>query len=253
MKQKKQYNEEKEKSQILWMIFLVPIVIFIMDLANLGHLLFPYISNLTEKYDWLSFIGTYAGTIVSAIFLLFITKMDRKDNNEILRRSQRPYLEVNWTVLHKDFLDKNINDLNRNLFIYNNFVLDGVENANEYLTLEIKNTGASVAIIDVNQSNFTIEYDRHEGIKNGEEILKREKSNVILNELIKRKSIAAGESMFILFNSVDYYNSRSKKVSNSTYITNTKIYYKDLFDCNYEDECKYVKGKIIPEKDNMVL
>ena len=253
MKQKKQYNEEREKSQLLWMIFLVPIAIFIIDLANLGHVLFPYINNLTEKYDWLSFIGTYAGTIVSAIFLLFITKMDRKDNNEILRRSQRPYLEVNWTVLNKDFLDKNINNLNRNLFIYNNFVLDEVENANEYLTLEIKNTGASVAIIDVNQSNFTIEYDRHEGIKNGEEILKREKSNVILNKLIKRKSIAAGESMFILFNSVDYYNSRSKKVSNSTYMTNTEIYYKDLFDCNYEDKCKYFDGKIIPEKDNSVL
>lgn len=253
MKQKKQYNEEREKSQLLWMIFLVPIAIFIIDLANLGYVLFPYISNLTEKYDWLSFIGTYAGTIVSAIFLLFITKMDRKDNNEILRRSQRPYLEVNWTVLNKDFLDRNINDLNRNLFIYNNFILDGVENVNEYLTLEIKNTGASVAIIDVNQSNFTIEYDRHEGIKNGEEILKREKSNVILNKLIKRKSIAAGESMFILFNSVDYYNSRSKKVSNSTYITNTEIYYKDLFDCNYEDKCKYFDGKIIPEKDNSVL
>ena len=253
MKQKKQYNEEREKSQLLWMIFLVPIAIFIIDLANLGYVLFPYISNLTEKYDWLSFIGTYAGTIVSAIFLLFITKMHRKDNNEILRRSQRPYLEVNWTVLNKDFLDRNINDLNRNLFIYNNFILDGVENVNEYLTLEIKNTGASVAIIDVNQSNFTIEYDRHEGIKNGEEILKREKSNVILNKLIKRKSIAAGESMFILFNSVDYYNSRSKKVSNSTYITNTEIYYKDLFDCNYEDKCKYFDGKIIPEKDNSVL
>lgn len=253
MKQKKQYNEEREKSQLLWMIFLVPIAIFIIDLANLGYVLFPYISNLTEKYDWLSFIGTYAGTIVSAIFLLFITKMDRKDNNEILRRSQRPYLEVNWTVLNKDFLDRNINDLNRNLFIYNNFILDGVENVNEYLTLEIKNTGASVAIIDVNQSNFTIEYDRYEGIKNGEEILKREKSNVILNKLIKRKSIAAGESMFILFNSVDYYNSRSKKVSNSTYITNTEIYYKDLFDCNYEDKCKYFDGKIIPEKDNSVL
>lgn len=253
MKQKKQYNEEREKSQLLWMIFLVPIAIFIIDLANLGHVLFPYINNLTEKYDWLSFIGTYAGTIVSAIFLLFITKMDRKDNNEILRRSQRPYLEVNWTVLNKDFLDKNVNDLNRNLFIYNNFILDGVENVSEYLTLEIKNTGASVAIIDVNQSNFTIEYDRHEGIKNGEEILKREKSNVILNKLIKRKSIAAGESMFILFNSVDYYNSRSKKVSNSTYITNTEIYYKDLFDCNYEDKCKYFDGKIIPEKDNSVL
>ena len=80
------------------MIFLVPIAIFIIDLANIGDILFAYINNLTEKYDWISFIVTYGGTIVSAIFLLFITKMDRKDNNKILRRSQRPYLEVNWTV-----------------------------------------------------------------------------------------------------------------------------------------------------------
>ena len=253
MRQKKQYNEEREKSQILWMIFLIPIVIFIIDLANLGHILFPYISNLTEKYDWLSFIGTYAGTIVSAIFLLFITKMDRKDNNEILRRSQRPYLEVNWTVLDKNFLDNNLDDLNRTLFIYNNFVLDGVENANEYLTLEIKNTGASVAIIDVNQSNFTIEYDRFEGIRNGEKILKKERSNVMLNKLVKRKSIATGESIFILFNSFHYYNIKCKEVSNNTYITNTDIYYKDLFNCNYEDKCKYENGKIIPEKDNEIL
>lgn len=51
MKQKKQYNEEKEKSQILWMIFIVPIAFFIIDLTNLGHFFFPYIDNLTEKYD----------------------------------------------------------------------------------------------------------------------------------------------------------------------------------------------------------
>ena len=252
-KLKKKYNEEKETSKILWMIFLVPIAFFIIDLANLGHFFFPYIDNLTEKYDWLSFIGTYAGTIVSAIFLLFITKMDRRDNNEILRTSQRPYLDVNWTILDKDFLEQNINNLNRQLFIYNNFGLDGINSAKEYLTLEIKNTGASVAIIDVNKSNFTIEYDRHEGIVDGKEILKREISKVILNKIIKRKAISSGESMFIVFNSIDFYNSRNRDVSNNTYITNTEIYYKDLFDYSYEDICQYINGKIVPKKDNSLI
>lgn len=116
MEQKKQYNEEKEKSQILWMIFIVPIAFFIIDLTNLGHFFFPYIDNLTEKYDWLSFIGTYAGTIVSAIFLLFITKMDRRDSNEILRKSQRPYLDVNWTALDGNFIEANKTNINRQIF-----------------------------------------------------------------------------------------------------------------------------------------
>lgn len=139
--------KKKKLQKYCGWIFLVPIAFSIIDLANLGHFFFPYIDNLTEKYDWLSFIGTYAGTIVSAIFLLFITKMDRRDNNEILRTSQRPYLDVNWTILDKDFLEQNLNNLNRQLFIYNNFGLDGINSAKEYLTLEIKNTGASVAII----------------------------------------------------------------------------------------------------------
>jgi hypothetical protein len=39
-KLKKEYNEEKETSKILWMIFLVPIAFFIIDLANLGHFFF---------------------------------------------------------------------------------------------------------------------------------------------------------------------------------------------------------------------
>lgn len=252
-KKKKEYSEEKEQSQILWMIFLVPIAFFIIDLANWGHCLFPYIDNLTNKYDWLSFIGTYAGTIVSALFLLFITKMDRRENNEILRTSQRPYLEVNWTTLDGDFLNKNIDKLNRNLFVYNNFGLDGVDKADDYLVLEIKNTGASVSILDVNTSNFTLEYDRYEGTTNGEDIYKREVHNIKLNKIIKRKSIASGESMFILFNSCEFYNHRERKISNTTYISNTEIFYKDLFNYNYEDICKYNNGIITPEKDNSII
>ena len=245
-KKKKEFNEKKEQSKVLWMLFFI-------DAINLGHFFFPYMDNLTEKYDWLSFIGTYAGTIVSALFLLFITKMDRRDNNEILRTSQRPYLEVNWTILDSDFLDKNIDKLNRNLFVYNNFGLDGVDKADDYLVLEDKNTGASVSILDVNKSNFTLEYDRYEGTTNGEDIYKREVKNIILNKIIKRKSIASGESMFILFNSCEFYDHKKRKVSNTTYISSTEIYYKDLFNYNYEDICKYNNGIITPEKDNSLI
>lgn len=250
---KKEINEEKEKMQILWMIFIIPIIFFILDITNIGHIFFPYIDNLNGKYDWLSFIGAYSGAIVSAIFLIFVTQKDREDSNEILRQSQRPYLNVNWMVLDCNFLKDNMDKLNRNIFIHNQFGLDGTDQASEYLVLEIKNTGASVAILDVNQSEFIIEYDRHEGIKDGEEVLKRQKDNVLLNKIIKRISISAGESMFIIFNSIDYFNHNTRCVSNTTRICNTKIYYKDLFNCNYEDICKYENGKIVPEKDNIII
>ena len=59
--------------------------------------------------------------------------------------------------------------------------------------------------------------------------------------------------MFIVFNSIDFYNSRSREVSNNTYITNTEIYYKDLFDYSYEDICQYINGKIVPKKDNSLI
>lgn len=246
---KKKIDEKKETLQILWMIFIVPIAIFVLDLANWGHFFFPYISNLTEKYDWLSFIGTYAGTIVSAIFLLVITKMDRRDNNEILRQSQRPYLDVNWTILKGEFVKENINNLNRQLFVYNN-LFDGKENAKEYLTLEIRNTGASTAIIDVNKSKFKLVYNKYIKTVNGEDIFEKETSEVKINYIVKRKSISAGESMFIVCNSYDIYNIKDEKVSSDAYIKNTKIYYKDLFNYKYEDICEYVNREIIPEKDN---
>lgn len=252
-KNKKEYNEEKDTSQILWMIFLVPIGIFVLDLANLGKIFFPYLSNLTEKYDWLSFIGTYAGTIVSAIFLLFITKMDRRDNNEILRQSQRPYLDVNWTILKSEFIKDNTNNLNRQIFIYNNFGLDVYDNAKEYLTLEIRNTGASTAIIDVNKSNFTLCYNKYSKTIDGEDIFEKQVEVINLNKVIKRKSISAGESMFIVCNAIDVYNLKANTVSNDAYIRKTEIYYKDLFKYVYEDICEYVNREVVPQKDNELV
>lgn len=252
IKSKKDYNEEKEKSQILWMIFIVPILVFILDLANLGYFFFPYLTNLTDKYDWLSFIGTYSGTIVSAIFLLFITKMDRRDNNEILRKSQRPYLDVNWTILKSDFVKSNKTNINRQLFFYNIYGADEYNDLKEYLTLEIQNTGSSTAILNVNNSEFTLEYSIYVGIFDGVEKYEKNLVNTKLDSIVKRKSIAAGESMFIVINSILLYDT-NWNVDNNVSIKNTKIYYKDLFNCEYKDICKFENEKIVPENDNEII
>lgn len=59
MKKKKTNNYEKDVTIVLLMIFIIPVIIFIIDATNLGHSFFPYIDNLTNKYDWMSFIGAY--------------------------------------------------------------------------------------------------------------------------------------------------------------------------------------------------
>lgn len=253
MKQKKQYNEEKEKSQILWMIFIVPIAFFIIDLTNLGHFFFPYIDNLTEKYDWLSFIGTYAGTIVSAIFLLFITKMDRRDSNEILRKSQRPYLDVNWTALDGNFIEVNKTNINRQIFFYNLLGTDKYESEKEYFTIEIHNTGATTAILNINDSNFTLKYKKYLGTFDGKEKYEDDIYKIELSSIVKRKSIAAGESMYIIIDSILLYNTTNWKIYTDINVENFQVIYRDLFNYEYKDICRYENGKIIPINDNQLI
>lgn len=252
-KLKKEYNEEKETSKILWMIFLVPIAFFIIDLANLGHFFFPYIDNLNEKYDWMSFIGTYAGTIVSAIFLLFITKMDRRESNEILRRSQRPYLDVNWTALDNNFIENNKTNINRQVFFYNLLGGDKYESNKEYFTIEIHNTGASTAILNINDSNFTLKYKRYLGTFDGEDKYEEDRYKIELGSIIKRKSISAGESMFIIIDSILLYNTKDWKIYSDINIENSQVIYRDLFNYEYKDICNYESGKIIPINDNQLI
>lgn len=250
MRKKKKFDEEKETKKVLIIIFFVPIIIFALDAINMGRQFFPYLDNLNKEYDWLSFIGTYSGTIVSAFFLLFITRMDRRDNNEILRQSQRPYLDVNWTTLSSDFVNKNINNLNRNLFIYNNYGVDSYDNAKNHLALEIRNTGASTAIVDVNKSRFILEYNKYIKTVEGNDIFEKEIKEIKISNIVKRKSLSAGESMYIVCNSIDIYNIKDELVSKDAYIRNTEIYYKDLFNYQYEDICEYINRKVVPDKDN---
>lgn len=253
MKKNKEYNEDKETNRILWMIFFVPIIFFILDLANLGHLFFPYIDNLTIKYDWLSFIGSYAGTIVSAIFLLIITKMDRRDNNEILREAQRPYLDVNYTIIDSNFINANKTDINRRIYFFELFGMDKYEKGKEYLSIEIHNTGASTAILNVNESNFILKYRKYIETVDGEKEFRDEKCKINLNSIVKRKSIAANESMFIVIDSILLYNTKNWELDSNVTIENSKVIYKDLFNYKYMDLCNYEERKTIPISDNQVI
>ena len=68
-KNKKEYNEEKETSQIIWMIFLVPIVFLILDLTNLGHICFPYINNLCIELDIFEYFIFLDETLSKILFI----------------------------------------------------------------------------------------------------------------------------------------------------------------------------------------
>ena len=104
----KQYQkmdkELKDKINILILIFFFPAFLFYADYYNFFSELFPQYLNLTREYDWLSFIGTYSASIVSAILLIFITEKDRQENTNVLRESQRPYLDVSYMKIKKDDL-----------------------------------------------------------------------------------------------------------------------------------------------------
>lgn len=245
--------EEKTWNSILYMIFFIPIIIFVLDATDTISFFCPYIKNLTIKYDWLSFAGTYLGAIIGAVFLILVTSADRKSNNKILQQSQRPYLDVSWTILKKDFIESNKTNINRKLFFHNIYGADEYNDSKEYLTLEIQNTGSSTAIIDVNNSEFVLEYNNYVGTFEGIEKSEKKIVNIKLDSIVKRKSIAAGESMFIVINSILLYETKNWSIDNSVSIKDTKIYYKDLFNCEYKDICKFENGKIIPENDNELI
>lgn len=252
-KKEKEYNEDKEFDQILLLIFFVPLIFFLLDALNIGRLFLPFIGNLNSNLDWLSFIGTYSGTIISALFLVVVTKKDREANNNIIRASQRPYLDVNYTIVDTNFIKEYRTNINRKIFFYDLFGQDIFNGEKEFLALEIHNTGESTAIIDVNKSQFTVKYKRFLGIYDGEEKVEDASTTIVLNSIVKRKAIASGDSMFIVINSALMYNPNNWKLWNDVNITNTTIYFKDLFNCEYKDICNLEKGRIFPEYDNELI
>ena len=221
---KKLGQHEKDEIKMLALIFLTPIILLLLDSTNTFSKIFPKYSNLSREYDWLSFIGAYLGAIISSILLIFITEKDRNENTEVLRTSQRPYLDISYMIIQNDFFIENENKITT--FKHGNST-DNQEEKSEYLTLCIKNTGASVAIIDTNKTKIKLEYKIDNMIK---------KEEILLNFQINRLSIGSGQEIYIKFYKNELY--KNGKLLDTSKILSSIVYYRDLFNKKYYDECE---------------
>lgn len=221
---KKLGEREKDKIKMLLLIFLAPIVLLLLDSTNAFSKIFPNYSNLSREYDWLSFIGAYLGAIISSILLIFITEKDRNENTAVLRTSQRPYLDITYMKIQNDFFIENKNKIT--IFKHGN-LNDKQEEKSEYLTLRIKNTGASVAIINTNKTKIKLQYRLDDVMK---------KEELTLNFQINRLSIGSGQEVYIKFYKNELYN--NGKLLDTSKILSSAVYYKDLFNKEYYDECE---------------
>ena len=215
---------DKMMYKTLLLIFSAPIILWWLDAYNVLSKIYPNYINISKEYDWLSFIGTYSGAIIGAILLIFITEKDRCENTRILRESQRPYLDISFMKIDKQFFKNHVS----NITIFEHGKIEDKKlEKREYLTLCIKNTGASVAIIDTNRTKVKLRY------LHGLEI---EECEMFLNFSINRLSLQSGDELYIKFSKNDLY--RNGKLLSESKILSSQVYYKDLFNKNYLDECE---------------
>ena len=102
----------------------------------------------------------------------------------------------------------------------------------------IKNTGASVAIIDTNKAKIKLQYKIKEKI---------EEADFTFNFSINRLSIRSGEEIYIKFIKDELY--KNGKLPSDSKILSSSVYYKDLFNKNYYDECE-LKDTLVVLHDN---
>ncbi len=75
----------------LLLLFLIIGGFWVLDVFDIPSRV-GLITKLTSKYDWFSLVGNFLSVIYSVYFLIVVTRMDREDNNENIRQSQRPNL-----------------------------------------------------------------------------------------------------------------------------------------------------------------
>lgn len=239
-------NKEKEYLQILMIIFFIPAFIIMLDIWDFFAKYLPTLyESFTEKYDMLSLIGTYLGALVSSILLVIITTKDREENIKNIQESQRPYLDVRYPILKKEFL--NIDDRNNTIFYHSKHDMNK-DDVEEYIALEISNEGETVAIIDINNTKVQIKYNFACKDTDGNitEYVKIYEPNI--NTGIPRLSLGKGKKVTIIFLYKELYKEKKLNKSNVTY---SNIKYRDLFNKKYEDECKRdEEGLQIVIKDN---
>ncbi len=212
---------EKDKMILLFVLYLTPFVLILIDANNVISNLFPdFYARLSTRFDVFSFFTTYVSMFANAILLIIINDKERKENTKNLRNSQRPYLDVSYITMKNIERNKIIKN-NNSIALSYRYSNSKKKIKTEYLTLAIKNNGASVAILDVNKTKLQV----------------LTKSNEVkylnLNYSIKRLSIKSGESVYIFLEIDDLYDKH--KLNFDSKILKCEVYYKDLFDVNYVD------------------
>lgn len=229
---KKMDQNEKDKNLLLSFIFLIPLILLFCDYFNLFSFFFPHFDNFTKEYDWLSFIGAYFAAFASSIMLIFITEKDRSENTKVMREAQRPYLDVSFMIIKSGFFSSD----NNNMISFEHGNKEDKKNIKkEFLTLHIRNSGASVAIIDINKTLVKLQFK-----KEGKIVC----NQLSLNSACSRLSVKSGEIVCIKFIKSELYDNEGYLLKNSKILSST-IYYKDLFNKNYYDECELRENLIV--------
>lgn len=236
---KKMNQHEKNKTIALSILCLTPFVLIFVDVNNVISNLFPnFYSKLSTNFDVFSFFTTYMSMFANVILLIIINDKERKENTQNLQNSQRPYLDVSYMIINSIQKNKIIKDeKNVALSYYNTKSKKKIRR--EYLTLIIKNNGASVAIIDVIKTKLKIQ-DKNIKVR-----------NLDLNAAVKRLSIKSGESIYLFLEIEDLYDKNNLNAHSK--ILKSDVYYKDLFNVDYVDICELVNNKIEVLADNKLL
>lgn len=236
---KKMNQYEKDKMILLFILCLIPFVVILVDANNVISNLFPdFYSKLSTHFDVFSFFTTYISMFANAILLIIINDKERKENTKNLQNSQRPYLDVSYMIINSVQKNKTIKDEKIVALSYINTKAKK-KIRREYLTLIIKNNGASVAIIDVIKTKLKIQ-DKNIKVR-----------DLDLNAAVKRLSIKSGESIYLFLEIDDLYE--KSKLDTHSKILKSEIYYKDLFNINYIDSCELFNNKIEVLEDNKSL
>jgi hypothetical protein len=229
-------REEKDRYLFAIWIVLIPAILYFMDRYNIFEKL-KLTENITTNYDWLSFLGTYLGTIISMIFLIIVTKDDRKENTRIIQKSQRPTLCTNiFQPYSSRMTDKSVEG-----YMY---IEEKKINTSEYFVVEISNCGQTVAILDMEKSYIMFNCI---DVSENATIDKKQKDNykkVFLKKYLDRVYIDSGKTAKIIL--IDKsIKERTKKID--------KVYieYTDLFKMKYNDYIEIKDGQVKVLEDNV--
>lgn len=225
---------------VMWVILLVAITYFVDSFNWLDKL--GISKNLTKDYDWLSFVGTIASALLSALLLIVITRKERTASNRILAKSQRPYLNIDFITQKTNA----ISNISNETYSNNNEMEEGVE----IPCLKITNVGQTAAIIDVDSSFVNVRYEVLKNLSKGKERISNKNKKIILNSVIKRISIPSEKTVYILFDDEEF---NIPLLIGKININECYIKYKDLFGYEYEDKSFCKNGKIEIEVDNKTI